>query len=134
MAEEKKSNRLGWTLNDNNMVVSFPDETKITFEFTDMVGWKDSAMAKPIFEIFRHGLKQKLADTVAGMTKNGVAYPDQAKVMEEKWEEIRTGVSRPRANAKIDPLAEARKKLEAMPEGAEKVAAMNLAKVLGIIK
>ena len=78
--------------------------------------------------VFEYSRAQAIADGVL------VDVTEQAKAMEEKWEEIRTGVAKERKNAKIDPFAEARAKLAAMPEGKEKEAAMKFATLLGIIK
>jgi hypothetical protein len=129
---EKKA-RLNWAVDENQMVVRFDVETSLTFVYAEI---KDYVKVENpiVFGLFQHGLKQKLADCVAGMTKNGVSFKEQAKVMAEKWEDIRTGVARVRANAKVDPMAEARAKLAAMPEGKEKEQAMVFAKLLGIVK
>lgn len=129
-----KKARLNWTIGENSMVCKFNAEISAEFKFADIKEWDKSHMEPLVFGLFQHGLKQKLADCVAGATKNGVSFADQKKTMMDKWEDIRTGVARERKNAKIDPLAEARAKLDAMEEGPLKEQAMAMAKLIGIVK
>lgn len=133
--ETKTTNRLSWNITDTCMSVQCPDGTlSADMYYNTILGFEDVNIGGITFHLFKHGLKQKLADCVAGMTKNGVSYLEQVETIEAKWEEIRTGVVKVRKNAKVDPFAEARAKLAAMPEGKEKADAMKFAALLGIIK
>jgi hypothetical protein len=99
METAKINTRLAWIITEDNMTCTFPDGIKQVFVYTDIKDWDKSHMEPLIMGLFQHGLKQKLADVVAGATKNGIGYPEQAKAMSDKWTDIKTGVSRERKNA-----------------------------------
>lgn len=100
METTEKKARLGWSIEASKMVCSFPDGTKSEFVYGDIKEY--IAPIGIVAELFQHGLKQKLADSVAGMTKNGIAYENQALHMESVWKSIKSGEAKSRSNS-ADP-------------------------------
>ena len=56
------------------------------------------------FSMMRHGIKQVLADCVAGAGKRGDTVQMQVTTMTEVWNALKTGVRKERANAKAPKL------------------------------
>ena len=84
---------LKWNLSESNIKVQFVDsDVKETFSFGEILGYDNLPMFTGItFELFRHGLKQKLADSVAGMGKKGYNATEQLEIMASVWESICKG-------------------------------------------
>ena len=95
---EKKA-RLAWEVKDGSMVCTFPEVGKLEFVFGKIEGYVPIS-CKIQHDLFVHGMKQKLADCIAGMKDN--TWEERKKFMGEKWEEIYSGKARTRANS-ADP-------------------------------
>ncbi len=78
-----------WTMDTGAMKVTFKSEEFETFIFSDIKDYMEPMGVT--FELFRHGLKQKLADSVAGMAKDGKTPDEQIEVMNGVWNSICKG-------------------------------------------
>lgn len=132
---EKKA-RLNWVIDDEKMVVNWPSVPAMstTFHYTEIEGYTKPECAI-VFGLFKHGLKQKLADSVAGATKRGDSFEVQEKTMYDVWDAVKTGKQRERANAapKIS-LNDIQNKFTSMEEGPEKEMARVLLTTMGLLK
>ena len=82
---------LKWNLREDSIKVQFVDsDAPEVFSFSEILGY-ETPLAGVTFELFRHGLKQKLADSVAGMGKKGYNATEQLEVMASVWESICKG-------------------------------------------
>lgn len=132
---EKKA-RLNWVVDDEKMAVNWPgmDNMSTSFYYNEIEGYVQPT-CPIVFGLFKHGLKQKLADSVAGATKRGDSFEAQEKTMCDVWEAVKTGKQKERANAapKIS-LNDIQNKFAAMPDGPEKEMAKMLLTTMGLLK
>ena len=116
------------------MTCTFADGSKIEFRFDNIKDFDKNQGKGVVHELFKHGLKQKLSDCVAGATKNGISFAIQAKTMQKVWDGIKVGeMTMRKAAVPQVKLSDIRAKLDAMPEGKEKTQAVATAKMLGLI-
>lgn len=84
--------QLKWELSTDHMTVTWlENEEYLRFTFSDLPGYVDLEIEGMTFLFFRHGLKQKLADCIAGAAKNGATMEMQQAAMTELWEEFKKG-------------------------------------------
>lgn len=84
--------QLKWTLDSHGMKVAWLEAgTELFFEFKDLPSYGDPKAEGMTFLFFRHGLKQKLADCIAGTSKNGATVEMQQATMSNLWEEFCKG-------------------------------------------
>jgi hypothetical protein len=79
--------QMTWELNQGSLVVRFLDGSEKEFTFNEILDYVEPAGVT--FDLFRHGLKQKLADSVAGMKDNTTA--EKLEVMGKVWDTIVKG-------------------------------------------
>ena len=128
------SRQLTWKIKEFKMTCTFSDGTEFVAGYKDIKDFEQSKGKGIVHELFQHGLKQKLADCVSGATKKGISFVNQKAAMEKVWKGICAGEMKTRKpeTPKVK-LSDVRAKLDAMPEGKEKVQAMATAKMLGLI-
>lgn len=85
--------QLKWEMHNKAIKVSWINETTspLVFEFKDLPDYKEQLPIGITFEFFRHGLKQKLADCIAGAAKNGATIAMQQTTMTDLWAEFCKG-------------------------------------------
>ena len=126
--------QLTWNLEELKMTCTFADGTEFVAEYKEIIDFEQNGGKGIVHTLFQHGLKQKLADCVAGATKKGVSFEDQAVAMRKVWSNICAGKMTVRkAAAPKVKLSDVRAKLDAMPDGKKKDQAMETARMLGLM-
>lgn len=125
--------QLKWTFEKGGMVAQSVEDTELTltFEFKDILDYEE--VTNPIvYHTMRHGIKQILADTIAGMKDDTIE--DKFKAMDVKWEAIRNGTfttRKPKApKIKLTDANNAIEELEVSDEMKAKLAAL----MAGLVK
>lgn len=126
--------QLSWTLGDSSMtcmwIESMP-RVDVTFQFRDIVDYVEPVGIA--FPLFRHGLKQMLADCVSGASKRGDSPEMQKTSMLGAWEAIRSGKKQTRANAK-PVVTEESVRTVAENLGQDPEVMVTMLKLLGLLK
>lgn len=85
------SRKLSWNVDGESLTVSFDSGEKKEFTFSKIEGWIENSGKGVVHDLFVHGLKQKLADSVAGASKEGIVAKLQIETMEKVWDAICKG-------------------------------------------
>lgn len=129
--------QLEWSVSETMMTVSFINSVpveRINFVFEDIKEYV--APVGIVAALFRHGLKQMLADSVAGAAKRGDSVKEQVGTMQGVWEAIRSGVKKERANAKekAPKITEEMVRVNASALGQDADAMVSFMQLMGLLK
>jgi hypothetical protein len=102
-AMEMIGNCEGWTLKFYDVTKSYKADGKVdkvekvarpemeTYNFEEIPGWSDQEITGLCGQLFAHGVKQKLMDTVANATELNLTPTDQISAINELWSAFREG-------------------------------------------
>ena len=129
--------QLEWSVSETQMTVNFINAVpveRVTFKFEDIKEYV--APVGIVAALFRHGLKQMLADSVAGAGKRGDKVSEQIATMNGVWDAIKSGVKRERANAKekLPKITEEMVRANAAALGQDADAMVNFMQLMGLLK